>query len=292
MFWQNEELLLPDSLWGAYEDELTEKGLIFEASQENTKKRIHGGKSKELAEEHFCHRFAASCGRVVYFLLDPKGVFAKANSKTILSLTRGNIIILDLAGGAGAGTLSLLTTLAELIDTKQIPQLPTNIKIVNADYSTDAQELAQSLHSRIGSHLLQRGIDLIFSHTEWDATDVTQSNQLCDDVFSTAPPDTEFMILISNISGIGNAGFEGVKSSITHIMQRITNKKAFVLWIEPESGDASSIMKKAFEIVAPIKWLSALFHGIPPSFTYKWFDKIKSMPRTGGMILQRFSREY
>ena len=292
MGWEDNTLHLPNLLWAAYADELTGRAWLNDAQINPEKSRIYGGNDEQATKDHFCQRFAASCSRLAYFLTDPENHFRELKEKTLISFSRGELIILDVCGGSGAATISILTSLADLRLSAKQPCLPLNISIVNADISDLARTIAHSIHMRMGTVLLDSGINITFQDKKWDMFQVEQTNQLCDEIFDQSLPAREYLILVSNISGLGAEQFDIASDSIAHIMQRITNKKAFVLWVEPPTSKAQSILKKVAKILASFKFLKPYFPDETPTYKYKWMNEIKNAVNEGRITIQQFLRNY
>lgn len=175
--------------------------------------------------------------------------------------------VLDLAGGTGAGILGIVSSIVELL-----PELPLNIYLYAADIST----VALSIYSEVADELSQQfraaAINVEFKATEWDATKPASTNLLCN-AWLNSVGSSETFVLISNLSGAGNALLEDFKRSFQHVTERVSHLPNTVMWVEPES--AEKFLKKVVKLIfEPASWFTQpSSHDF--SATYKWFHKLQ-----------------
>jgi hypothetical protein len=154
--WSSGVLYLPKPLTDAHKDILNDNGWM--QSYQPTGGKEQGGQSPKDAKDHLVNRFLNSSARMQFVCADPLDEQTAVRNMVLDQLGDGNIFLLDLAAGNGAGTLALLSFLCELRIQRSIPKLPLNVSIVGVDYSENALEFYANLLERLTPWLSSAGI--------------------------------------------------------------------------------------------------------------------------------------
>jgi len=101
--WDKGQLCLAKKLCDVYKDFLNEKNWLKNYQPKNS--GDIGGASSTDAQDHVTNRFLNSAARMQYVCLDPNNEQSKSRMMVLDQLAQGEIFILDLAAGHGAGTL-------------------------------------------------------------------------------------------------------------------------------------------------------------------------------------------
>ena len=225
---------VPEHLAIAYEKVLRDHGYYDEAlKQPPSGDKIIGGEDHESTLMHFAHRFLVSASRVQCVVLDPRQKLNDISLDLRISLSSGNVSLLDAPSGSGASLLALLSVLAELRNSGYAPLLPINITACCGDISKTAHEIQSSLLKIIHPWLLSQGISLKLKQSIWDASREDNSAALVDTWFKYSQPTSEHLVLVAAFSGAGASNFEYYENSFRHFAARLHDKFATMLWIEP-----------------------------------------------------------
>ena len=153
-------------------------------------------------------------------------------------LAHGELFILDVAAGHGAGTLAILATICELRYKKIIPKLPLNVTIKGIDISPDALNYYAILLGKLEPWLNENGINTRISFSACDLNLSGKVNEVLDVFFEEASErgSNRFLCIISAVSGAKKDGVELMMDSLKLIAARLSNKKksSSWLWVEPK----------------------------------------------------------
>jgi hypothetical protein len=292
--WTAETLHLPPAFVGAYSDELISRGLLEEARAGTHEKDVWGGPSEKDTLKHFKFRFANSSVRVERLCVDAGGTFGSLPASLYNSFHTGRVAVLDIPCGAGASTLSLLATLAELRKNGALPSLPLNVSIFGADISTDALTICESMVQRLQPELGKYSVYPYVTTFRWDATSTASTNDLVDRWFAAAEDQNEYFVLIGNVSGVGKSQFDQMSRSFEHIAERISNKPSTLLWVEP--GIRSGRQFLAEKLQRYWSYLGSLFGAGSSSAgvittEFNWWHPIEAKRLDGSVAIHRFIRQ-
>ena len=108
-------LSLPVRLSVAYREALEELDLMQQSQDlANRNNGCIGGMSEQESRDHFASNFSSSCGRTELFYLDPHQTFKTTRDAVISLFSGGYVTILDIPSGAGSGTATLFSLIAQL----------------------------------------------------------------------------------------------------------------------------------------------------------------------------------
>lgn len=293
--WDGSVLSLPESHTTSYEAELVDRGLLKHARNAANAKGVHGGSSVAETLEHFSARFVTSSGRVGYSVLGPDRGFDEVSDAFLATFSDGDVTLLDIPCGSGPSSLTLLATLVSLRRHGAIATLPLNIMVVGGDFSLTARQIFDSMLGRLKPELDSMGIKVTSLMIDWDATKGDSTANLVDQWFHASPSAEEFVVCISNFSGSlqDQDMFDDFLPNLQQILARLHNKKATLIWLEPESTkNAKKLIPKIINFLKKkIGWFTGPL-GDPEfvSTNFKMKDPLTANIFDSGVKIQQFKR--
>ena len=294
--WEKETLMLPEALVNAYRDELSELGLLADATVGTKIKEIHGGIGVDETLEHFTYRYGVSAGRLEYVTLAPGACMSQISNAILSTFSDGHVALLDIPCGTGSSVGALLMTLVRLRELKLLPSSPLTISIAGGDCSERALEIYDSMLVRLRPLLDSHAI-VVNSHLEkWDATRNDQTAKLVDEWFALANGAEEYFVCVSNFSGalIGAGLLDDFKPCLEQILGRLYDKTSTLLWVEPSRTSAVKlklIPKLKDFFVRRISWFLNASEPTDPEFAdYSMKNPLDGHVFTSGVEVQRFNR--
>lgn len=182
--WKSELLYLPAPLAVAHKDFLNSKGWMSSYKPSNGGET--GGPTPQEAEAHVVNRFLNSAARMQFVCADPHDSQPEVREMVLDQLGDGQIHLLDLAAGSGAGTLAMLSLLCELRVQKVVPKLPLNVSIVAVDYSADALTFYADLLCRISPWLEASGLNVSVNRSVCDLSISGEFSEVLESFFDDA----------------------------------------------------------------------------------------------------------
>lgn len=202
-----------------------------------------GGMTKKDTDKHFAQRFDGAAARIQLALLDPNGNLGPLPDRLLEAVAGNPLCITDTPCGAGAATLGLLTTLAELRRNQILPRLPLDVHLIGAELSDHARAYAVELLSEVRQDLEEQAI---FADAEWLPWNVKDTVSTADlirrmTLVSTSHPNQ--LILVANFSGFLSSPknrdkAEGPFQELFH--HAGAGRGATVLWIEPLMNEVTA----------------------------------------------------
>lgn len=247
--WKENLLYLPLPLAKAHRDFLTRNSWLSEYNP--TAAGGVGGDAPKDAREHVINRFLNSAVRMQYVCTDPLDEQPEVRQMVLDQLTDGYIYLLDIAAGNGAGTLSILSMIAELRACKSLPTLPVNIKITGVDYSPDALNYYAELLAEINPWLNSKGIVVDLTLSVCDLKISGDFSEVLENFIDDAKSKNinRFLCVISALSGAKKEGLNEMHDSLKIAAASLSSKKRNTswLWVEPHVG--KSWITKAIDSV-------------------------------------------
>ncbi len=242
-------LRLPGALSATYVAEIHARGLLGKALAVEPDTGPVGGLSVEETELHFATRFSGSSGRAMLALLDPMSELGSASDRITGALAGGKVALLDVPCGTGAGAASLLTTIAALREQDVLPPHPLEICVVGGDKSEHARRIASSVWSRLSPVLATQGITLSHEVVDWDVKDAESTTNLISRWVAVGHDARLHFVLASNFSGFLGHGknLKEAQGQLDQIFQWAGVKAAQIVWIEPQTNSAESLLGRLIE---------------------------------------------
>ena len=220
----------------AYRDILDQHGLLDKAKGPRPKEAPVGGPSQEHTDEHFAHAFDGSLARAQLALLDPKNEVPRASSTLLRFLSGGQVSLADVPCGAGAGVLSLLTTIAELRERGILPRLPLSVHIIGGEISAPAREYALKLLESLVDELAIQAITISYELMHWDVLDPMSNASLVERIIISKNSNPQTLLLICNFTGfLERAGKrDEAQKQIEELLKYCSGSTNAAVWIEPK----------------------------------------------------------
>lgn len=168
---------------------------------------------------------------------DPKKERPEVREMVLDQLATGQIFLLDVAAGNGAGTLAILALICELRYQRIVPNLPLNVNVWGLDISPDALNFYSQLLERISPWLRSSGINVKLDLHVCDLKISGEVDEILEGFFleATSLKANRFLCTISALSGVKKEGLETMMDSLKLIAARLSNKNrsSSWLWVEP-----------------------------------------------------------
>lgn len=234
----------PAALSGAYRAVLTRLGLSERVLEEGAAGAV-GGESKEETDKHFAERFSGSCGRTQLAVLDPKDDLGATSDTLVKAAAGGQLAVLDVPSGCGAGAATLLSVIAELRRTGVVPRQPLDVTIVGGDVSPRAGQVAGELMSHLRPELRRQGVFVRFVPVMGDILDAKSTTALIERWADEARRIgcTRRLVLIANCSGFMANKVNEAKERLGEVFRRAELEDAALVWVEPQTKKAGNMFK-------------------------------------------------
>lgn len=232
-------LHLSQSLVYSYRSVLNTNGLLERALRNAANGEI-GGATARQAQAHFTGPFAGSCGRTALAILDPKQNLADVSDEFVRAFSGGRVGLLDIPCGAGAASITLLTTIAELRRNGVLPRQPLHVEILGGDISDEARNFATQMLNGINNAVFDQGITVSFEGISFDLLDRESVTGLLYTWMEKYRDCQTYFVLIANFSGfLNNSGrMKDARERIGEISRWADNRNARLVWIEPQTTEA------------------------------------------------------
>ena len=234
-------LVPPGVLADAYRACLSAFGLLGRAVGA-THTGATGGATDAETERHFCETFSGSCGRLQIAVLDPRGELGGASDALVRAASGGRLAVLDIPGGCGAATATLLGVVAELRRSGVVPRQPLDVLLVSGDKAPKAGEVAGDLLGRMADGLWRQGIVVRAIHVEWEMRDATSTTSLLHRWMTHAPDCRRHLVLVPNCSDFLKNNLAKAEDRLTEVFRWAAARGATVVWVEPELSPTKGLM--------------------------------------------------
>lgn len=231
-------LLLPPALAGAYRAALSDAGLVELSNQRNRDSPPIGGLTQQDTDKHFAQAFDGSVARVELAVIDPNNDVTAISDAFIRSLSGNQLCLIDAPCGAGAATLSFLTTIAELREKGVLPRQPLEVLLVGAELSEPARRRAAEMIQRVNDFLESQAIFLTHDFLEWDVTSAVSNANLVRRMVVNSDAVAKTLLVIANFNGFlehsGNKKSAQPQLSELFRFAAENAKQNLAIWIEPD----------------------------------------------------------
>jgi len=289
--WNNNILYQSGKLVETYKDELIALDMLeyAEVFRGETDGAI-GGVDEEETKKHFAERFLTSSARMQFLVLDPEKYFSQISKDLQSTFIGGNISILDIPCGTGAGILSLLFNIKELRNSSKLPRLPLSVNIFAGDYSESALTIYSKIMATVKVELEKELIFITFDTKVWDASDIKSTTSLMKKWLKDEDKYEEFYILMSAFSGVGSDQFKTFVKVFDFIQNFVSDLHCTTILIEPNTHKAKSFLKQFAK--AAQKWIKMLIgkEETTNENRFKWKDSITNNVAKSGVLVNQYSR--
>ena len=264
-------LSLPERLSEAYCETLEELGLMQQAQDlENRDDGCVGGAGEDESRDHFAWNYSGSCGRVQLFCLDPRQTFKTTREAMVSLFSGGYVTILDIPSGAGSGTATLFSIIAQLRAEGVLPKIDLEVKVVGGDISATSRNIADRLFAKMHQRWIEHGILVDHRFVHWDES-TGDLLEAWSETFDGRPG----LLLGNNFSGfLGSAvetgkprrWIEEAEGPLRQIFTAVARRAFSILWVEPSGKQASERMfPKLDTMLARYSRIVRVFENYPNS---------------------------
>lgn len=288
--WSKRIIHMPSHLVEAYRYFLSLYKILDLAESMEDRPGPVGGFSEKDTLEHFALRYGVSACRLESIVIDPENAFTSISNDLLVTFSGERVAILDAPCGTGAAGASIISTIAVLRKTHILPTLPLNIFITAGDFSQKALDIYAQIIVMLEPYLRSVGININFSNMIWDGTKPDKTAALIDRWFSNSVDCEEYLSVIANFSSAASTSFTDFQRSFEHIHERLHDKTASVIWVEPKMKGAEKYLKKISNLMKlSLPWISTSNYETL-DYEYRWFNPIQNRPLPCKIQVQRYSR--
>ena len=160
-------------------------------------------------------------------------------------LTGGDLCLVDVPCGAGAGALSLLSTVAHLRQIGQLPRQPLNIRLLWGEISAPAISYAVEMLGRVSPMLAEQAIFVSYKAVAWDVLSSPSNVSLAEKVVQSKLNFPQVLLLICNFSSFleRKGKWKEANPGLTMLLQFCSGDLNAGVWIEPNQA---SVVKALF----------------------------------------------
>ncbi len=231
-------LLLPPALAEAYRNAIDDAGLGTLAAGRNRGSPPVGGLTQQDTDKHFAQAFDGSVARAELAVIDPNNDVASISDAFIRCLSGNQLCLVDAPCGAGAATLSFLTTIAELREKGILPRQPLEVRLVAAELSEPARLRAIEMIQRVNDFLESQAIFLTHEFLEWNVTSAVSNANLVRRMVVNSDAVAKTLLVIANFNGFlehsGNKKSAQPQLSELFRFGAENAKQNLAIWIEPD----------------------------------------------------------
>lgn len=263
--WSGDRMRIPPILASAYAEVIRDRGLADEAFRRQPGESPVGGLTREAAEDHFAKAFDGSSARVQLVALDPKGELLQVNRALALSCLGGSLAILDIPSGAGAFSLSLLCTLAELRSKTVMPRHPLDVTVIAGEINQSATSIAAEMYTKVREALAAQAIHVQLESVQWDVLDRASTTTLVKSFVRVAERAERRLVAVSNFSGFlkQESKFKKAYPQLEEIFRYSSGTPwSTAVWLEPRTNAAQrAIFPRVRSMLSAVQNLLGLTQG-------------------------------
>jgi hypothetical protein len=288
--WKDNKLYQPETLTTVYREKLEAMDILQQAIDFDGKqsKGAIGGQDESETIKHFIERFLASAARVQFVVLDPHKALKDISNDVKATFGSGNIALLDIPCGTGAGILSLLCNIREMRAHKHLPCLPLHVSITAGDYSETALQIYADLLLRIKPYLEEANIFIDYLTHNWNAESLQSTDKIMNCFLMQE--SEEYYVFISAFSGEAANNFADYQQAISYVQARVSNLNSCILHIEPNSNDAKKFFQKLSLFVGKLMGKEKSSESKSSKEGFLWIHSLNSKEVTGGCFVKLFKR--
>lgn len=233
-------LIIPSELAAAFVGIVERRDMLRHLRKNDADGPI-GGASQEETEIHFVNRLDGSLARIQLVLLDPNEELDTASDTLLARLSGGVTCIADAPCGAGAAVLSALAVVARLRKLEVLPRVPLEIRLVAADISSHARDLAREMLDAMRPTLEEQAINVSVEWIEWDATSVASNTHFVRRVVVTSDSCARKLLLVANFSGFLSlpGKQKATDPQLQELFRYFAGPESAALWLEPDHNPAT-----------------------------------------------------
>ena len=232
-------LTLPTMLAATYNAMVDRLGLRSLAAQRDSAKPPHGGMSLDATNEHFAQQFDGAAARAQLLLLDPLDKLGGTSDVVLRKLAGNRLLITDAPCGAGAATLALLSTTAQMRAMGILPREPLDVHLIAAELSEHARGYAEQIFQEIAAPLAEQAITVTLETVPWDVTKAMSNTDLVRRITVARERQGKHLLIVANFNGVlaKDRKQKEAKDQLGELFRYCTGKGNYALWIEPSTNN-------------------------------------------------------
>jgi hypothetical protein len=199
-------------------------------------------------------------------MLDPHSHLPDVADAFARIFAGGRVAMADLPCGAGAATLAILTTLAELRSQALIPREPLEIVLIGGDFSTRARDHAVNAFARVKPALERQAIFVEESFHPWNVLEPLSNTDLIQELTTRSQTCGARMLVLANFSDFlqRENKWSDAKQQLEELFRHSRAARSSVIWIEPGWNQANPEQGGFFKRVA--NWANTWIRSFVRSF--------------------------
>jgi hypothetical protein len=208
---------------------------IFKEYDQVQKAGCHiGGIGNKESQDHFLARFLNSAARTQLPLVSQDEPLVPISDQIVAQLLSGEIYVVDIAAGNGAGVISMLNTLAKQRVENILPKDLLDVHIHAIDFSVMSLSYYAQQLELLRVDYAGVGIEVFFYSHHVDITDDLVLEKSISSIKNSINSDPRFLLVCSAISGVSKKVFkESFSSSYKFIAKSFRGANSSFLWVEP-----------------------------------------------------------
>lgn len=223
-------------------------------------------------------------------VIDPARAFNRIPDDLIISFSEGHVSVLDIACGTGAAGASILSTISVLRANSKLPKNPLDISIVGGDCSDTALTIYEEMIDSLKPTLSAVGIEAHLTKTRWEAEESYTTSEMFDLLFDDNSNTEEYLIIVANFAGTLTRHFSQFEDSIRHILDRTSNKKCTIIWVESKMESARTLFKKLEKLVNRCVPWRQVSQEEPLSYDYDWYHPFQNRKLPCRVLVKEYRR--
>ena len=215
---------------------LESSGLLDAAMEPRPDPPPIGGLSQEQTDEHFCHAFDGSLARVQLALLDPYTTVPLTSATLRDFLAGGDLCLVDVPCGAGAGALALLGTIAHLRERGVLPRHPLHVRLLWGEISNPAISYAENLLGILTEYIEHQAIFVTLESFNWDVLDPVSNTKLVERIVLAKNSTPQILLIVCNFSGFleRSKKWEKALPGLDMLFKFCSGDLNAAVWLEPD----------------------------------------------------------
>lgn len=234
--WDDGLVHIPAELATACRETLSDFGLLEKASGPRPATPPVGGWTQEQTDEHFCHAYDGSLARIQLVLTNATGGTPIASRSLLEKLSGGDLCLVDVPAGAGAGALSLLACVAKLRQADVLPRQPLNVRLLWGELSEPALNYANYISGKLNEFLESQAIFVTIERFQWDVLSDVSNTNLIEKIVTAKISSPLVLLIVCNFHGFleREGKWNEAKSGIDQLMRFCSGDLNSAVWIEPD----------------------------------------------------------
>jgi hypothetical protein len=239
---ENKVLRLPTVLARAYESLIDRYGLRELAQSRTIEDSPVGGMDKPSTDKHFAQQFDNSAARAQLAISNAAKEVTRASNALVRALTGNTVCITDAPCGAGAASLSFLTTIAELRAHDVLPRMPLDVHLIGAEISEFARQYAAEVLNELRPFFESQAIFVEDELLSWDVTDKLSNTDLIQNMVRATTGGGKKLLVVANFSAfLATSGKQkDAEPQLAELFRYSSGYGSVAIWIEPQMGKAVS----------------------------------------------------